>query len=166
MKIHTVPIDIDAFSFSVEDLYTQFIGLVGIQQEQPGLLWIIRCQVNFVMQTCRYHRFELRQTFLACVTMTPTVVLRAVDQINVTLTGDSDRRQTPCFRIMIQALNDEELVGEPGTHVSVHDRIKCTLFRLPLQSAHYSFFGVFGVARDTRTVRIGEHGFWDTEIAW
>lgn len=60
--------------------------------------------------TCGDKSHESRQPLSARVTTAPAMVLRAVDQINISVAQDGYRRKTSSFCVRVHAFNDQHLV--------------------------------------------------------
>ena len=67
--------------------------------------------------TCSDDDGERGQSPLTRVAEAPTVVLGAVDEIDVAGRPDGDRRHAASLRVLVQALHDQHLVVEAVTHV-------------------------------------------------
>ena len=80
----TLSIYVETLRFRVVHLHSDQIIIFSVQQLQSHLLRVEGTEVDLVMLICGHYGVERWNSFLTRVSVTPAVILRAVDQVHVT----------------------------------------------------------------------------------
>lgn len=115
--VYAINVDIQPLRVGIKRRHHDRLALVCVQQVVPETLGIRSSEVEVVIPPRINDGVEGADPLLTGVTMAPSMVLRAIDQIHVPPREECHGRNSSGLRVRVHALHDHHYVVETGALV-------------------------------------------------